>query len=682
MQAKWIIRGVLVAALSAAPLQAAGLVGTVWDGACDYPDEVFIALEQALREDLAAGAGSYGPHVEGVMAGLFNPKGPLGAARVMLRSADGAAAGRQYETRSDTNGLFEFNEVETGRYALTIYRARLAGTEETAETWQLNVPSPDDYSDRNTRVQLVFPSERITARGRVTDDQGRPLAGVAVKADSYAYDGEINTWPAEAHVVTALTDAEGHYTLPGLHPSHLWHVIRRGADYALYVSADGYASALEPLKVVTPATLRAAQRMFSMFRTAEAQRSPDAMDEMIVWPTPADGRTKTIQVPDIRLSRAAAVGGRVLDADGASLTNALVSLQPRDDVPHFQPLREQGFTSIRSAVDRAGRFLFRGLPPGHYNFSVDVSGRSVRFPDAPIALAAAGVVTNLEFTYAVPITGSIQAAVRDSVTGEPITNYYAYVEKIDAQPPVGWSSGRLEVLRDNRQQFVVSDLSPGRAVIRIEAPGYVMQKVPCDVVSGITTELPIALLPGGTALIRVTRNGVLIKPYQILAWPDGARESLYWRKRVDDRGAAVFTNLPPGLNRLRVVDLVPEPNRHVLGEVVIEAGKTNVVELEDVTEATLAIRATFPPTMSVRVWIEPAAAPVMDSFEANYALLAFEQITRSGQPVSFALPAGTYRISAQRLEGTQAAEQLLIKADQHQVIQLGTNRAETVSFAL
>jgi hypothetical protein len=420
--------------------------------------------------------------------------------------------------------------------------------------------------------------------------------------------------------------------------------------------------------------------MISMFRAME-ESGTESSGGYLLWPKPADDQTRILQVPDIRLSQALALGGRVVDMQGNPLTNAFVVLKPEEDVPDFRPPHEEGFSSIGAVADREGRFLFQGLPPGHYYVSVDVSGRSVRFPENPVALSAGGVVTNLECRYEVPSAGSIEATVRDTVTGEPVTSYYAYVEKIEAQPPVGWSRGGLVVQPEARQHFRVAGISPGRAVIRIEGPGYVMQKVACDVVAGQTTELPIALVPGGTARIRVTRNGSLIKPYQVLAWPDGAREPFHWARHLDEGGAVVFSNLPPGLNRLRAVDLASEPNCHMLGEVMIEAGKTNEITLVHAGEASLEIRATFAPTKLVLVWIEPASAPVEDTWEACYALLAHERITRSGSPEKFTLPEGEYRVSAQLLDAMQSSEHTPMKPDQTQVIRLDTNRTEGISFA-
>jgi hypothetical protein len=672
----WMLAGWLLVRT----VQAGGLSGMVWDGTGPYPDEAFTGLEKALQEAKAAGEGSYGPRVEKAMDDLLNPGGPLKGARVVVRAVDGATMGQARKTVTDERGCFKLNQVEAGRYAMTIIKPGRQGEEAAEATWQVEVPSKDVYYDRATRLDVFFPSELVTARGRVTDDRGRPLAGVSVRAESYGYDGEMNRWPAETHVVTAVTDAKGRYELPDLHECHLWHVLRRGADYSLLVSAKGYASVLEPLKVVTPATLRSAQRMVSLFQAMDGSDA-ESWGGPLPWPKPADARTRTLQIPDIRLSREATLGGRVVDASGSVLTNAFIVLRPGEDVPNFRPPREEGFTPIESRADSGGRFLFQGLPPGHYYVSVSVSGRSLQFPEDPVALPSGGAVTNLECRYEVPSTGFIEATVRDAVTGQPVTNYFAYVTNVEAQPPVAWSSGGLIVQPEAQQHFRVAGISPGRAVIRIEGAGYVMQKVACDVVAGQTTELPIALVPGGTACIRVIRNGNLIKPYHILAWPDGAREPFHWSRHLDVDGAAVFSNLPPGLNRLRAVDLAPDPNRNILGEVMIEAGKTNEVLLVDAEEAALEIRATFVPTTQVRVWIEPVSAPVEEDWDACYALLSYKTITRSGSPVKFMLPAGEYRVSAQFMPGTASAEHTPLKADQTRVIRLDANRTEGISFA-
>ncbi len=81
-------------------------------------------------------------------------------------------------------------------------------------------------------------------------------------------------------------------------------------------------------------------------------------------------------------AQAATVGGAVLDANGNPVLGALVTIQ-QIDVP-----RGQRAYAARIVSGRGGRYIFEGIPGGHYIVRAQTRTASVR---AEVSLRANGV---------------------------------------------------------------------------------------------------------------------------------------------------------------------------------------------------------------------------------------------------------------------------------------------------
>lgn len=646
--------------------------GTVVNGFQDYSDEAFRPLAEITAK-------MTGEHINdwevmesyaAAMMRIIRPNGPLAGVRVALRSASDLSDVR--ETTTDANGQFYFNQLEIGDYGLTVSQPVNEGEWPEDFTWRLKV----ENDGRHLRAELMLPTKFIQARGQVTDTAGQPLTGIRIQAFEYRYH-ESGRWSPVMHVAEAVTDEQGRYELPGLHPMLFWPGDGGSAGYVLKVEGDGFVSAARKVDVVMPET-QAAMKKWAKLMFGDPPRKGGKDWRNFQWPTPANEQG-VLNGVDFTLFRPASLGGSVQDTGGTPVTNAWVGLRYLD-APPYQPMP---FSLAPSSVqtDDAGRFFITGLATGHYDAVVTVESRRRDYRDADVELHEGEVQTNLALCYEVPPTGRIEASVFERGSAKPISTYTASVERVDGPPDSGMIYGHPVTDPDKPDTFTLDRVSPGTAHIRISAPGYVTRKATCEVESGKRAILPIELEPAGAALVRVTRNGVVTRPYQLMAYPEGSANAVWgWSRRIQDDGRCEIQELPSGLNRIQAEFIESGQHRYCLVSVPIEAGKTNTVELETEGPCSFDLDLTFPTNAKVRAWVKLAEGPKSDSFEARGDLKISLWASESSRIAVTNLPAGDYRAGVQKLESTKGVEHVPKKADQMKSLRLEEGQRPAVAF--
>lgn len=670
----WIWIG-LIAALgagSAAAYSGASFRGTVVDGAQDLSDEAFAPLTEIAAQiakgeiDEAIMGSRYAAIVERIMC----PNGPMAGLRVTLRS--GGAAPAERETTTDAHGRFYFTDLEIGEYDLTVCRPEKAGEHRETFTWRLKVE--DEY--RQLYAEMALPATFIQVRGRVADSAGQPLAGARILAQGYRFNSELGRWSSIRHEVEAMTDDQGRYELRRLHPMLFWPGDGGPIGYVLKVEKAGYVVEARTVHVMRPETLAALVKWAKlMLGEKPAQGQKDWRS--IQWPAAADEQG-VLDGVDFTLNRPASLGGCVLNSAGEPVTNASVELHYLD----YPPLQNLPFWlgPGSAETDAAGRFFVAGLATGRYQVAIAVDGRRRIYPKTTVALREGEVRTNLELRYEVPPTGRIAASVLETGSGRPIGVYTAYVERVVGPPDSGETTGRLEKDTNRPGFFTMDSVSPGEAQFHLSAPGYVSRRAACAVESGKTTDWTIEMQPAGSALVRVTRNGVTTRPYELLAFPNGATNAVRGSWSTNADGRCVIHELPPGLNRLRAQVFGNSQSRYALVPVQIEVGQTSEVDLE--TEGTCAfdLDLVLPTNAVARAWVEPADAPETESFDAKVDLKVYLWAYKSGRMAVTDLPAGEYRVGVQKLESTKGVDRVPMKADQAKTIRLEEGQHPAVAF--
>lgn len=235
------------------------------------PAGVTVVDERASANGYPPGAGSV---VRGDAYDLATSK-PVAGAKVTLQTWTGAAAAKPGDTRpsderyddvvattADASGHFELTKVPAGSYRVVAsaagYSPRVLG--------HLTV-GPDAL--RQYTVRLSAPA---TMAGTVVDADGKPVAGVAVRADSVmAADGRGYVLPSRAE---ATSDAAGKFTLPGLPNGHC----------QLFAHATGYLGT-DVLKVYAvpteELTVRVTGTATVKFRATTAGGKPPAATHLV-----------------------------------------------------------------------------------------------------------------------------------------------------------------------------------------------------------------------------------------------------------------------------------------------------------------------------------------------------------------------------------------------------------------
>ncbi|MCC7395565.1 MAG: carboxypeptidase regulatory-like domain-containing protein [Planctomycetes bacterium] len=200
------------------------------------------------------------------------------------------------------------------------------------------VPAEDPWlpaADAGPRTGLSPPTDdRLAWRGRVVESLGQPIAGAAVRWTLLDEAGRALRLRTPAH-----TGADGRFAFAGTAPRH--------PRLALVVEHPEFAATLCEQRLV--------------------------------------GTAIDLDVGDLVLRRGGALRGRIVDADGAPLPGATVSLRPAGGNP-LDRLRAWRELLPTLTVDGDGGFQCEHLPAGEYRLEAWAEGRQRGGPAAAIRL--------------------------------------------------------------------------------------------------------------------------------------------------------------------------------------------------------------------------------------------------------------------------------------------------------
>ncbi|HEY0077513.1 MAG TPA: carboxypeptidase regulatory-like domain-containing protein [Pyrinomonadaceae bacterium] len=272
--------------------------------------------------------------------------------------------------------------------------------------------------------------------GRVTGDDGKGLAGVAVVA--LQQDVETRARPA----ARGRTDSEGRYTLTG-------------------VPAGRYT-----LTPVAPAFV--------------------VLDKVTSWPSGKSvtvGQDETIEGVDFSLARGGVITGRVTNAEGKPLVAQLVRIAPADEQTGIRP-RFMGQPGADRTDDR-GIYRIYGLPAGRYRvvagedtesgIAAMGTGRSFYrktfYPGVTeeskaeiVEVRAGGEAIDIDIKLGSPVkTYKAAGRVVEAETGKPVAGVSILIGSLakDSQTPTGSFSG-AGAPTDARGEFQMVNILPGR----------------------------------------------------------------------------------------------------------------------------------------------------------------------------------------------------------------------------
>ena len=490
---------------------------------------------------------------------------PLEAVRVVAVPAAGPAVsiwdtdGRSMEARTDARGHFRIDGVAPGLHSLTAVAHGFGSARK-------NEVRP------GATVNLIARPGGWLA-GRVTDPQGRPLAGALVRAEM-----EPQFWTSSS---VEPTDAAGRFELAGLEPS-TYTLVARHADFAaglasgVVVTAEGRGDLAITLTSGAAVTGRLVdgegQPLAGRVNAQElaGQAIPRSLIELLRADAAADGRFRiermapgsyalgavaprfsgrrveadvsgrepVVDVGDIVLEQGVAIRGRVRTSAGLPIADAEIM------TGSFDMSRGGAFSEARSGPD--GSFVLAGLLPGPTRVNVRASG-----------FASVNEKTMIPGDDPVDVILNAGGSVSGLVVEEgnrPIDAYRVVANPAKARG--GWE-GRVEKAVGSADgRFLLEDLADETYVLQVLVPDRAPAVVSAvRVNAGRTTDIGIIRVPRG-GVVRGTVTDVTGDPVvgaTVKAYGT-AQDVMEWREQLqalsEGSGAFEIRGVPEGKRQL------------------------------------------------------------------------------------------------------------------------------------
>ncbi len=465
---------------------------------------------------------------------------PLRRAQVTIASGQLPSNGRR-STSTGLDGTFEFANLPAGRYRVSVTRSGYLPLQ-YGQTRPDELGRPVELREGETLEKIDFALPRMSViTGRITDELGEPIEGVAVVAMRMMfYEGRRRLVPVSE--LGARSDDVGEYRIPRLSPGSYvvqattrekWTVRDNGVD-----TVFGYAPTYYP-GVTSGADAR-------RVTTKIGQESP-AVDFSLVP------------------GRGAAVSGTAIDSQGRPFSSVSMSIEVRG-------LHGASFGGGSSAtVKPDGSFSFKDVTPGEYALSATrPPGSADGPPEAALAnITVDGVdIENIALLGSEGGTVSGRVVVEDEPAPKMSSVRVLVGERLRSQPSpalLGTFSGTFggSSVKDDgtftvahvfgRARFDVT-LPDGWAVKTITHEGRDITDDVIDLESGRSLTGVQILLTNQLSSISgmlVAETGTPIRDATVLVFAEDAgrwTERSRWVRaaRPDQQGRWEIKSLPPG----------------------------------------------------------------------------------------------------------------------------------------
>jgi hypothetical protein len=209
---------------------------------------------------------------------------------------------------TDLQGKFKFPSLPRGVYEITAEStspSSLTGVRRMA-TGQTQIKL-----NSHCNLKLTLSAHLVVVRGRITDDQGQPIARAKVTAVEVIDDPSNMFYP---RTYSSVSNADGSYELQGIEPTNFWHILRYLVEpnpgqlsyVDIRVEAPGFVQSSENVPRVTLITeewLNLARHFLEAYaRVAQKTGTPVPREnEGLFFPS---SQGNTISAGDIVVKRA------------------------------------------------------------------------------------------------------------------------------------------------------------------------------------------------------------------------------------------------------------------------------------------------------------------------------------------------------------------------------------------
>jgi protocatechuate 3,4-dioxygenase beta subunit len=447
------------------------------EGYGNYPDDPVSGLFTGRDADLKLVPGKNVKDVKlakgGIVRGVVKEKGgdaPIAGVRVELTTPLAVLGGKRGAT-TDADGKFEITSVPKGaailmatkdgwyqpgvtpQSVMMILGARIQGAgaaKDSGKGATIVVSEPGEVIERTLEL-----ARGSSLEGVVTTPDGAVLAGARVslameESGNYLARAFGGLFPTPE---PRLTDAQGHYDLPGPPPGQKARVVARATGY-LDGKSDVFSCGVGEAKSGVDVKLRLGATLTGKVHDEEGKPVEGALVRWIaigededVWslrwrlrsatPTVADAKgefripnvdtgklaveaTETSHLAweseaitgeegkptqiDATLKLGAAITGRVVSSDGRAKSGATIECSRVDDDGADVFSFDDG--TPRATSDSGGEFRIEGLGAGRYRVEATAAGAA---PSGPQTVEAGGPAVTLQLAEAFSISGTLRA---------------------------------------------------------------------------------------------------------------------------------------------------------------------------------------------------------------------------------------------------------------------------------
>jgi protocatechuate 3,4-dioxygenase beta subunit len=320
---------------------------------------------------------------------------PLRGARVVLTLIDGRQP-RSFSSATDSEGHFLIPEAPPGRYT---FQASKNGY--VFQSYRPEAGGADSLLELTAGQKLenvLFRLKRAAViLGRITNENGEPMAGVSVEAIvAKARLQDQQSWNSRGRfpAKSTTTNDLGEYRLFGL-PAGSYYVAAVDSGLSEFIASQGgWSSDSGPQGVGGDPTSRRPPLYFP----GVSQRSQAQEIRLVA------GQEVRVDL-SLRPEKTVTVSGRVFDPVGKPVAGAVVSI-------HAQSLEEIVNYRIPVETDAQGRFEMKGLTPGSYTLSATSYGAQERAYAVEQSIEVAGTNVSgvrLQLNGSIVLTGRLTA---------------------------------------------------------------------------------------------------------------------------------------------------------------------------------------------------------------------------------------------------------------------------------
>ena len=546
---------------------------------------IAVAWQAPVRQ-LPRPAASSASEARGIIRGRVlaaDTNGPLRRARVTLESERGPSS--RQNTSTGLDGRFEFTGLGAGRYKVSVTRGGYLSLE-YGQRRPGEQGRPVQLAEEQTveNVEIALPRMSVIS-GRVTDEFGDPIEGVAVHAmRSLFFDGRKPFVPVN---LNTTTDDVGEYRIPRLAPGT--YTVMASTRETWVVTQNGTETTFGYLPTYFPGT----------GSPADAQRVTVGVGQVVAG-------TDFSLVP----GRAPRVSGFAMDSRG----------QPFARVNLREEVRGLDFGSFRggpnAAVNPDGSFTIPNVPPGEYVLTASrrpgesqgepevaelpLTVDTVDIDNVTLVGSRGGTVSGQVLTDGPPLPkpSSVRISILEPTRGQPSpTLLGAFRSDGGFATTSPGEDGRFSIAHvfgRARFQVVVPD---GWMVKSVQHEGRDISDAPLELSSGETISgVRVVLTDRVTRLSGhlVDRDGTPLRDATVLVFPSDPERWFETSRRMravrpDQRGEWEIRGLPAGEYLAVALDYVDvagwidpdylEPLRALARPVTIQEASEQIIPL-------------------------------------------------------------------------------------------------------